>query len=54
MEVVGCCLLLLTAVSSVSVNNKKKEKKKEKTYQIAQTMFLHHLGYWDGGGDNGG
>ena len=42
--------------SSVSVNEKKKEekKKKEKTHQIAQTMFLHRLGYWYGGGDNGG
>ena len=46
--------LLFTAPdgSSVSVNEKKKEKK-EKTHQIAQTMFLHRLGYWHGG-NNGG
>ena len=48
--------LLFTAPdsSSVSANEKKKKKKKEKTYQLAQTMFLHCLGYWNGGGDNGG
>ena len=53
VEVVDCCLLLLMAVVYQQMR-KKRKKKKEKTHQIAQTMFLHCLGYWYGRGDNGG